>query len=101
MVIRVLRLWRWREIPALVRTTRSKMNLRGLSRTGSFAASWRLTYLWNLAGVPAISLPCGFDRQGLPIGLQLAARPFDELTIIRAADFYERAHDWKDHRPTL
>jgi aspartyl-tRNA(Asn)/glutamyl-tRNA(Gln) amidotransferase subunit A len=65
------------------------------------AASWRLTYPWNLAGLPAISLPCGFDRQGLPIGLQLAARPFDELTIIRAADFYERAHDWKDHRPSV
>jgi len=65
------------------------------------AASWRLTYPWNLAGLPAISLPCGFDRQGLPIGLQLAARPFDELTVIRAADFYERAHDWKDRRPSV
>ena len=65
------------------------------------AASWRLTYPWNLAGLPAISVPCGFDRQGLPIGLQLAGRPFDELTIIRAADFYERAHDWKDRRPGI
>jgi aspartyl-tRNA(Asn)/glutamyl-tRNA(Gln) amidotransferase subunit A len=65
------------------------------------AASWRLTYPWNLAGLPAISLPCGFDAGGLPIGLQLAARPFDELTVIRAADAYERAHDWKEMRPTL
>jgi aspartyl-tRNA(Asn)/glutamyl-tRNA(Gln) amidotransferase subunit A len=65
------------------------------------AASWRLTYPWNLAGLPAISVPCGFDRQGLPIGLQLAGRPFDELTVIRAADFYERAHDWKDRRPGI
>jgi aspartyl-tRNA(Asn)/glutamyl-tRNA(Gln) amidotransferase subunit A len=65
------------------------------------AASWRLTYPWNLAGLPAISLPCGFDRHGLPIGLQLAARPFDELTLIRTADFYERAHDWKDRRPSI
>ena len=65
------------------------------------AASWRLTYPWNLAGLPAISLPCGFDSAGLPIGLQLAARPFDEMTVIRAADAYERAHDWKDMRPTL
>jgi aspartyl-tRNA(Asn)/glutamyl-tRNA(Gln) amidotransferase subunit A len=65
------------------------------------AASWRLTYPWNLAGLPAISLPCGFDTSGLPIGLQLAGRPFDEMTIIRAADAYERAHDWKDMRPRL
>ena len=65
------------------------------------AASWRLTYPWNLAGLPAISLPCGFDTAGLPIGLQLAGRPFDEETVIRAADAYERAHDWKDMRPKL
>jgi aspartyl-tRNA(Asn)/glutamyl-tRNA(Gln) amidotransferase subunit A len=60
-----------------------------------------LTYPWNLACLPAISLPCGFDASGLPIGLQLAGRPFDEMTVIRAADAYERAHDWKDMRPKL
>jgi aspartyl-tRNA(Asn)/glutamyl-tRNA(Gln) amidotransferase subunit A len=65
------------------------------------AASWRLTYPWNLAGLPAISLPCGLDSSGLPIGLQLASRPFDEMTLLRAADAYERAHDWKDMRPTF
>ena len=65
------------------------------------AASWRLTYPWNLAGLPAISLPCGFDRAGLPVGLQLASRPFDEMTLIRAADAYERGHDWKDMHPEL
>jgi aspartyl-tRNA(Asn)/glutamyl-tRNA(Gln) amidotransferase subunit A len=65
------------------------------------AASWRLTYPWNLAGLPAISAPCGFDASGLPIGLQLAARPFDEVTLIRAAHAYERAHGWKDMRPNL
>ncbi len=65
------------------------------------AASWRLTYPWNLAGLPTISLPCGFDAAGLPIGLQLAGRPFDEETVIRAADAYERVHDWKDMRPEL
>ena len=65
------------------------------------AASWRLTYPWNLAGLPAISLPCGLDKNGLPIGLQLAGRPFDEMTVLRAADAFERAHEWKDMRPTL
>jgi aspartyl-tRNA(Asn)/glutamyl-tRNA(Gln) amidotransferase subunit A len=65
------------------------------------AASWRLTYPWNLAGLPAISLPCGFDGDGLPIGLQLAGRPFDEMNLIRAADAYERAHGWKDMYPQV
>lgn len=65
------------------------------------AASWRLTYPWNLAGLPAISLPCGFDRRGLPIGLQIAGRPFDEAAVIRAAHAYERAHDWRERRPPL
>jgi len=65
------------------------------------AASWRLTYPWNLAGLPSISLPCGFDRAGLPIGLQLASRPFDEMTLIRAADAYERGHGWKDMHPKI
>jgi aspartyl-tRNA(Asn)/glutamyl-tRNA(Gln) amidotransferase subunit A len=65
------------------------------------AASWRLTYPWNLAGLPAISLPCGFDRRGLPIGLQIAGRPFDEMTVLRVADAYERRHDWTSRRPPL
>jgi aspartyl-tRNA(Asn)/glutamyl-tRNA(Gln) amidotransferase subunit A len=73
----------------------------GAQEESVLAASWRLTYPWNLAGLPAISLPCGFDANGLPIGLQLAGRAFDELTVIRAADSYERAHDWKDARPKL
>lgn len=46
-------------------------------------ASWRLTYPFNLTGLPAISVPCGFDEDGMPIGLQVAARPFDEATVLR------------------
>jgi aspartyl-tRNA(Asn)/glutamyl-tRNA(Gln) amidotransferase subunit A len=65
----------------------------------ALAATWRLTYPYNLAGLPAISLPCGFDRNALPIGLQIAARPFNEVTLLRAASAYETAHDWKDRRP--
>ncbi len=49
------------------------------------AASWRLTYPFNLTGLPAISVPCGFDSLGLPIGLQVAGRPFDEATVLRCA----------------
>jgi aspartyl-tRNA(Asn)/glutamyl-tRNA(Gln) amidotransferase subunit A len=49
------------------------------------AVSWRLTYPWNLLGLPAITLPCGRDRGGLPIGLQIAGRAFGEAAVLRCA----------------
>ncbi len=55
----------------------------------------------NLAGVPAMSLPCGFSANGLPIGIQLTAKPFDEGTIFRAASVYEQAAKWYERRPKL
>jgi len=54
------------------------------------AASWRLTYPFNLTGLPAISVPCGFDDDRMPIGLQIAGRPFDESTVLRCAAGVER-----------
>ncbi len=48
----------------------------------------------NLTGLPAISIPCGFTRERLPIGLQLTGRAFDEATLLRAADAYERDTGW-------
>jgi aspartyl-tRNA(Asn)/glutamyl-tRNA(Gln) amidotransferase subunit A len=53
----------------------------------------------NLAGVPAISIPCGFTGEGLPIGLQLQAKPFDEEMIYRAAHAYECQTTWHKRRP--
>ena len=44
----------------------------------------------NLAGLPGISIPCGYDSKGLPIGLQLIGKAFDEATILRVADFFEK-----------
>jgi aspartyl-tRNA(Asn)/glutamyl-tRNA(Gln) amidotransferase subunit A len=54
-----------------------------------------------MAGLPAISVPGGFSRAGLPIGLQLTAKPFDEATLFRAAGAYEAATDWRARRPAL
>jgi aspartyl-tRNA(Asn)/glutamyl-tRNA(Gln) amidotransferase subunit A len=52
-----------------------------------------------LAGTPAIALPCGFTRAGLPLSLQLLGRPFDEATLLRAARAYEQETDWSGRRP--
>jgi aspartyl-tRNA(Asn)/glutamyl-tRNA(Gln) amidotransferase subunit A len=54
----------------------------------------------NLAGIPAISIPCGMCRAGLPIGLQLQARSFDESTLLQAAHQFQTTTDWHLRRPT-
>ena len=55
----------------------------------------------NLAGLPGISVPCGFSSKGLPIGFQLMGRMFDESTVLRVADAYERSTDWHMRSPSL
>jgi len=53
----------------------------------------------NFTGLPAASVPCGFTHEGLPVGLQLIGRPFDEATVLRIAYAYEQTHDWRTRRP--
>ena len=55
----------------------------------------------NLAGLPGLSVPCGFDRHGLPVGLQLIGPPFEEEVLLRAGYAYERGHDWRTRKPPL
>ena len=55
----------------------------------------------NLAGLPALSLPCGFDLEGMPVGLQIIGKPFDESTIFRVAYNYEQATEWHKQRPRI
>jgi aspartyl-tRNA(Asn)/glutamyl-tRNA(Gln) amidotransferase subunit A len=56
---------------------------------------------FNLAGLPAMSLPCGFSRSNLPIALQLVGKPFDERTVLRAAFNYQQRARWCDRRPPI
>jgi aspartyl-tRNA(Asn)/glutamyl-tRNA(Gln) amidotransferase subunit A len=55
----------------------------------------------NLAGLPGISVPCGFTKGGLPIGLQLIGQPFQEANLFAIAHAYERAHEWSRQTPKL
>ena len=59
----------------------------------------RNTSPFNLTGLPAISVPCGFTKTGLPIGLQLASGPWREALVLRAARAYERATEWHTRHP--
>jgi len=60
----------------------------------------RLTRPFNLLGLPALTVPCGFGTLGLPIGLQIVGRPFDEATILRVGHAYEQAADlWRREPP--
>ena len=61
----------------------------------------RLTAPYDVTGIPAISIPCGFDRNGLPIGLMIGGRHFDEATICRIAHTYEQSTDWCRMRPEV
>jgi aspartyl-tRNA(Asn)/glutamyl-tRNA(Gln) amidotransferase subunit A len=61
----------------------------------------RFTSPFNLTGLPAISVPCGFDGDGLPIGLQMIGRPFDEATLLRGAFAYQQLSGWHARRPSL
>ena len=56
---------------------------------------------FNYLGIPTVSVPCGFDGRGLPLGLQLAARPFAEGRALQVADAYQRDTDWHARVPAL
>ena len=60
-----------------------------------------LTIAVNLAGLPGLSLPCGFDTEGLPISLQLIGQAFGEETVLQAGYAYEQATEWHTARPPL
>ena len=71
------------------------------SKAASSRIPWLLATTFSLANVPALSVPCGFTTTGLPIGLQIAGRPFDESTVLRAGHAYEQGTEWHSRRPQI
>ncbi|HJR04439.1 MAG TPA: amidase family protein, partial [Methylomirabilota bacterium] len=69
-----------------------------VARMGRFS---RLTRPFNALGVPALSVPCGAAADGRPLAMQLVGRPFEEATLLRLGDAYERATEWHRRRPAL
>ena len=64
--------------------------------------SWMaFTYPFNITGQPAASVPCGWTEDGLPIGLQIVGRRFDDTTVLRASAAFEQISPWIDRRPPL
>jgi len=81
-------------IPAIpIEEAHQEISIDGASENATVALL-RLTMPFNLAGLPAISFPCGFTASGLPIGLQVAGRPFEESTVLRVAHAYQQITDW-------
>lgn len=60
-----------------------------------------LTRLFHYYCVPALSVPCGFFANGLPVAFQLAGRPFDESTLFAVAHAYQSATDWHEREPIV
>ena len=67
--------------------------------TGFAPASIRYTAPWNLLGLPAVVVPSGFTRDGLPVSIQIVGRRFDDATVLRIARAYERVTEWHRRRP--
>ncbi|HTY57132.1 MAG TPA: amidase [Candidatus Binataceae bacterium] len=85
---------------AITATPATQESVRVGSKDLVVAASLsRLTRPANMTGLPAIALPSGFSREGLPVSFQIIGRPFDEATVLRAAHAYQSATDWHRRRP--
>jgi aspartyl-tRNA(Asn)/glutamyl-tRNA(Gln) amidotransferase subunit A len=85
---------------AAPRITETEVTIGGTTE-GVPAALTRFTRITNLVGLPSLSVPCGFSASGLPIGLQVIGRAFDEPLVLRIGHAYERRAGWHARRPTV
>ena len=76
------------------------VTIRGRSFTEQEVIT-RTMHIFNMNGIPAISVPCGFDDEGLPVGLQLAGPLFEDRRVLRAANAYQEATAWHTKIPAL
>lgn len=81
-------------------TTALKMG-EGLSDPLAMYLGDIYTVMINIAGLPSLALPCGFDSKNMPVGMQLIGKPFDEKTILSAGNAYQFATDWHKQKPNL
>jgi aspartyl-tRNA(Asn)/glutamyl-tRNA(Gln) amidotransferase subunit A len=99
----------WRQVEVLVTPATmmaaphpGEIQIRiGSRQMSTREAILRLMRPFNLTGLPAISVPCGFTSTELPIGLQIAGRPFDEATVLRTAHAYEQQTAWHRRQPPI
>ena len=98
-----------RDVDALVTPTQPTTALKigqttsriGLREESVFAVSARFCAPFNVSGLPAASVPCGFSPEMMPIGLQIVGKPFDEATVLRIADAFERSTEWHQKYPSI
>lgn len=81
-------------------TTALKMG-EGLSDPLAMYLGDIYTVMINIAGLPSLALPCGFDSNNMPIGMQLIGKPFEERTILKAGNAYQSVTDWHSKKPNL
>ena len=60
---------------------------------------WFLTYPFNQTGHPAASIPCGWSSEGLPIGMQIVGKRFDEISVFQVSKAFEKIQPWQNKRP--
>jgi len=87
----------------LVLTAAAPSEAPTFDAVGKFAIFERpsLTMPFNVTGMPAMSVCCGYTAAGLPLAFQLAGKPFDEATVLKLAHAYEKATPWRSTRPRL
>jgi aspartyl-tRNA(Asn)/glutamyl-tRNA(Gln) amidotransferase subunit A len=99
----------FRDVDVLVTPTQPSTALKigqsvsriGMREESVFGVSARFCAPFNISGLPAASVPCGISMDGLPVGLQIVGKPFDEATVLRVADTYERHTPWHLQHPPI